>query len=103
MAKNVHVYMIHCIGDRMTLSEFSLSEKYRYKTSQIKSARLPFSFVEVADYLEVFELLYALIDGLESQTKELQKLRLSTNDDVPKVREWLWVPDTIATWTSGLP
>ncbi|CAG8786063.1 17425_t:CDS:2, partial [Acaulospora morrowiae] len=86
--------------DRMTLSEFSLSEKYRYKTSQIKSARFPFSFVEVADYLEIFELLYALIDGLESQAKELHKLRLSPNGCVPKVRDWLWVPDTNASWTS---
>ncbi|CAG8605335.1 6734_t:CDS:10, partial [Scutellospora calospora] len=92
MAKNVKVYTIQCIGDRITLCDFSLIEKYRYKTAQIKSARLPFSFVEVADYLE---------DGLENQTKELHKLRLSPNNCVPKVRDWLWVPDTKATWMGG--
>ncbi|CAG8531894.1 7851_t:CDS:2, partial [Paraglomus brasilianum] len=97
MAKNVHIYMIQCIGDRITLSEFSLNGKYRYKTSQIKSARLPFSFTEIADYLEIFELLYALIDGLENQTKLLHELRLLPNDRVPKVRDWLWVPDTTAS------
>ncbi|CAG8664636.1 18607_t:CDS:2, partial [Racocetra fulgida] len=43
------------------------------------------------------EIAKNIKDGLENQTKELHKLRLSPNNCVPKVRDWLWVLDTKAT------
>ena len=49
------------LSDRITLSEVCLDKKHFYKISQIKSAMLPFSFNEVEKFMEVFELLYALI------------------------------------------
>ena len=45
----------------MTLSEIRLVKKHFYTISQIKSAVLPFSFNEIEKFLEIFELLYALI------------------------------------------
>ncbi|CAG8743342.1 3935_t:CDS:2, partial [Dentiscutata erythropus] len=42
----------------------------------IKFAMLLFSFDEVKKFIEVFELLCALIDGLKKQTRKLKKLIL---------------------------
>ncbi|RIA97795.1 hypothetical protein C1645_813672 [Glomus cerebriforme] len=90
-ARNICVYMVQCIGDRITLSEVCLDKKHFYKISQIKSAMLPFSFDEVEKFMEVFELLYALIDGLKNQTRELKKLMLADPiSNVPTIRDWIW-------------
>ncbi|CAG8641443.1 13586_t:CDS:2 [Dentiscutata heterogama] len=98
-ARNICVYMVQCIGDRITLSELCLDKKHFYKISQIKSAMLPFSFDEVEKFMEVFELLYALIDGLKKQTRELKKLMLSDPiSNVPTIRDWIWVPKNLLTW-----
>ncbi|CAB5364115.1 unnamed protein product [Rhizophagus irregularis] len=70
-----------------------------YKISQIKSAVLPFSFDEVEKFIEVFELLYALIDGLKKQTRELKKLMLADPiSNVPTIRDWIWVPKNLSMW-----
>ncbi|GET03343.1 hypothetical protein GLOIN_2v1566052 [Rhizophagus clarus] len=61
-ARNICVYMVQCIGDQITLSQIYLDKKHFYKISQIKSAMLPFSFDEVEKFMEVFELLYALMN-----------------------------------------
>ncbi|RIB19986.1 hypothetical protein C2G38_2244848 [Gigaspora rosea] len=53
-ARNICVYMVQYIGDRITLSEVCLDKKHFYKISQIKSAMLPFSFDEVEKSMEVF-------------------------------------------------
>ncbi|CAB4488921.1 unnamed protein product [Rhizophagus irregularis] len=73
--------------------------KHFYKISQIKSAVLPFSFDEVEKSIEVFELLYALIDGLKKQTRELKKLMLADPiSNVPTIRDWIWVPKNLSMW-----
>ncbi|UZO05888.1 uncharacterized protein OCT59_026226 [Rhizophagus irregularis] len=73
--------------------------KHFYKISQIKSAVLPFSFDEVEKFIEVFELLYALIDGLKKQTRELKKLMLADPiSNVPTIRDWIWVPKNLSMW-----
>ncbi|CAI2195169.1 1940_t:CDS:2 [Funneliformis geosporum] len=65
----------------------------------IKSAVLPFSFDEVEKFIEVFELLYALIDGLKKQTRELKKLMLADPiSNVPTIRDWIWVPKNLSMW-----
>ncbi|CAB5196853.1 unnamed protein product [Rhizophagus irregularis] len=98
-ARNICTYMVQGIGDRITLSKLQLDQKHFYKVLQIKSAKLPFSFDEVEKYLEVFELLYALISELKNTQKELKKLTCSNSAvDQPTVRSWLWVPNNIATW-----
>ncbi|PKY59019.1 hypothetical protein RhiirA4_481429 [Rhizophagus irregularis] len=98
-ARNICVYMVQCIGDRITLSEVCLDKKHFYKISQIKSAVLPFSFDEVEKFIEVFELLYALIDGLKKQTRELKKLMLADPiSNVPTIRDWIWVPKNLSMW-----
>ncbi|CAG8824968.1 17937_t:CDS:2, partial [Dentiscutata erythropus] len=74
---NICTYMIQVIGDRITLSELCLNKKHSYMISQIKSAILPFSIDEIEKFLEVFELLYALINRLDDQKKRLKKLMLS--------------------------
>ncbi|CAG8748673.1 20112_t:CDS:2, partial [Gigaspora rosea] len=87
------------IGDRITLSELRLDRRHYYKISQIKSAILPFSFEEVEKFIEVFELLYALVNGLKNQTSELEKLMLADfNSNEPTIRNWIWVSDTLSTW-----
>jgi len=88
-ASNIHTYMVQVIGnnvsattsvlssaqilhkqsvlgDRMTLSEICLSERYFYTVSQIKSAVLPFSFDDVEKFLDVFELLYTLLVSISA-------------------------------------
>ncbi|CAG8590839.1 3252_t:CDS:10, partial [Ambispora gerdemannii] len=86
-------------GDRITLSEVYLDKKHFYKISQIKSAMLPFSFDEVEKFMEVFELLYALIDGLKKQTRELKKLMLADPiSNLPTIRDWIWVPKNLSMW-----
>lgn len=96
ISKNVRTYMVQVIGDRMTLSEIRLVEKHLYTVSQIKSAVLPFSFDEVEKFLEIFELLYTLLSGLERQKMELKKLMLSNIGSLPTIRDWVWVPNSIA-------
>ncbi|CAG8658009.1 24996_t:CDS:10, partial [Cetraspora pellucida] len=69
--------------------------------SQIKSATLPFEFIDVADYLAIFEFLYILVSELEIQTRVINKLRLSESADgvtVPRIRDWIWLPDSISAW-----
>ncbi|CAG8623223.1 358_t:CDS:2, partial [Diversispora eburnea] len=96
---NICTYMIQVIGDRITLSELCLNKKHSYMISQIKSAILPFSIDEIEKFLEVFELLYALINRLDDQKKRLKKLMLSDiTEGVPTVRDWIWVPNSIAEW-----
>ncbi|GBC35313.2 hypothetical protein GLOIN_2v1479801 [Rhizophagus irregularis DAOM 181602=DAOM 197198] len=98
-ARNICTYMVQGIGDRITLSKLQLDQKHFYKVLQIKLAKLPFSFDEVEKYLEVFELLYALISELKNTQKELKKLTCSNSAvDQPTVRSWLWVLNNIATW-----
>ncbi|CAG8820015.1 44764_t:CDS:2 [Gigaspora margarita] len=73
--------------------------KHVYKVSQMKSATLPFDFIDVADYLAVFEFLYILVSELEIQTGVINKLRLSESADsvnVPRIRDWIWLPDSIS-------
>ncbi|GBB90985.1 hypothetical protein RclHR1_18060005 [Rhizophagus clarus] len=36
-ARNICVYLVQCIGDRITLSQICLDKKHFYKISQIKS------------------------------------------------------------------
>ncbi|KAG9302392.1 hypothetical protein G9A89_011442 [Geosiphon pyriformis] len=99
--KNICTYMVQIIGDRMTLSKIQLVKKHFYIISQIKSAILPFSFNEIEKFLEIFELLYALISGLEGQINELKKLAFTNSTDgVPTVRDWIWVPESMAEWES---
>ncbi|CAG8766126.1 18283_t:CDS:2, partial [Dentiscutata erythropus] len=87
-AKNICTYMF-TIGDRITLSELRLDGRHYYKISQIKSAILPFSFEEVEKFIEVFELLYALVNGLKNQTNGLKKLMLAdSNSNEPTIRDW---------------
>ncbi|CAG8511937.1 14548_t:CDS:2 [Gigaspora rosea] len=89
-ARNICVYMVQYIGDRITLSEVCLDKKHFYKISQIKSAMLPFSFDEVEKSME---------DGLNKQTRELKKLMLSDPiSDVPTIRDWIWVPKNLSMW-----
>ncbi|CAG8449372.1 204_t:CDS:2 [Scutellospora calospora] len=77
--RNICTYIVQCIGDRITLSEFCLDRRHYYKISQIKSAILPFSFEEVENFIEVFELLYALV-----------KLILADfNSNEPTIRDWI--------------
>ncbi|RIB01109.1 hypothetical protein C2G38_2231847 [Gigaspora rosea] len=91
--------ILFTIGDRITLSELRLDRRHYYKISQIKSAILPFSFEEVEKFIEVFELLYALVNGLKNQTSELEKLMLADfNSNEPTIRNWIWVSDTLSTW-----
>ncbi|RHZ46829.1 hypothetical protein Glove_606g107 [Diversispora epigaea] len=97
-ARNICTYVVQCIGDRITLSELRLDKKHFYKISQIKSAMIPFSF-EVEKFKEVFELLYALVNGLKNQTSELKKLMLADSvGNVPTIRDWIWIPNTLSTW-----
>ncbi|CAG8696591.1 14538_t:CDS:10, partial [Funneliformis caledonium] len=89
-ARNICVYMVQCIGDRITLSEVCLDKKHFYKISQIKSAMLPFSFDEVEKFME---------DGLKKQTRELKKLMLADPiSNVPTIRDWIWVPKNLSMW-----
>ncbi|CAG8502460.1 2049_t:CDS:10, partial [Acaulospora morrowiae] len=66
----------------------------------IKEAMMPFSFEEVEKFIEVFELLYALVDdGLKNQSSSLKKIMLSDSiSNGPTVRDWIWVPNTNSTW-----
>ena len=115
------------LGDRLTFCKLCLISKHVYKVSQIKSATLPFEFVDVADFLAVFELLYVFVVGifnmleyvhwfylnfnitfifnfqseLEIQTRVINKLRLSESVDgtiVPSIRDWIWLPDSVSAW-----
>ncbi|CAG8440801.1 16008_t:CDS:10, partial [Acaulospora morrowiae] len=100
-SKQLYTFIIQGIGDRLTLSKLCLINKHVYKVSQIKSATLPFEFIDVADYLAVFEFLYILVIELESQTRVINKLRLSRSADgviVPRIRDWIWIPDSISAW-----
>ncbi|CAG8608940.1 1378_t:CDS:10 [Diversispora eburnea] len=100
-SKNLYTFMIQSIGDRLTLSKLCLTSKHVYKVSQIKSATLPFEFIDVAEFLAVFELLYVLVSELEIQTGVINKLRLSESVDgiiVPRIRDWIWLPDSVSTW-----
>lgn len=93
--------MIQGIGDRLTLSKLCLIDKHVYKVSQMKSATLPFDFIDVAEYLAVFEFLYILVSELEIQTGIINKLRLSKSADgvnIPRIRDWIWLPDSISAW-----
>jgi len=91
--------MVQCIGDRITLSELRLDKKHFYKISQIKSAVMPFSFEEVEKFMEIFELLYALVNGLKNQTSELKKLMFSDSiSGMPTIRDWIWLLNTISMW-----
>ncbi|CAG8615561.1 12223_t:CDS:10 [Ambispora gerdemannii] len=104
-SKQLYTFMIQGIGDRLTLSKLCLINKHVYKISQIKSATLPFEFIDVADYLAVFEFLYILVSELEIQTGVINKLRLSESADgviVPRIRDWIWLPDSISAWESEL-
>ncbi|CAG8671232.1 9668_t:CDS:10 [Cetraspora pellucida] len=88
-SKQLYTFMIQGIGNHV------------YKVSQIKSATLPFEFIDVADYLAVFEFLYILVSELEIQTRVINKLRLSESADgviVPRIRDWIWLPDSISAW-----
>ncbi|CAB5360963.1 unnamed protein product [Rhizophagus irregularis] len=97
-AKNIRTYMVQVIGDRMTLSEIRLVGKHFYTVSQIKSAVIPFAF-DVEKFFEIFELLYILLRGLEGQKSELKKLALTKLiKDVPTIRDWIWVPESVAEW-----
>ncbi|RHZ60193.1 hypothetical protein Glove_357g40 [Diversispora epigaea] len=101
IAKSLYTFTIQCIGDRMTFSKLCLINNHVYSFSQIKSARLPFEFIDVTDFLEVFELLYIIISELEIQTSVINKLKLSESVDdinVPKIRDWIWVPDSVSAW-----
>ncbi|CAG8594805.1 2717_t:CDS:2 [Paraglomus occultum] len=100
-SKQLYTFIIQGIGDRLTLSKLCLINKHVYKVSQIKSATLPFEFIDVADYLAVFEFLYILVSELEIQTGVINKLRLSESVDgvtVPRIRDWIWLPDSISAW-----
>ncbi|CAG8738141.1 7075_t:CDS:2, partial [Cetraspora pellucida] len=49
--------------------------------------------------IAVFEFLYILV--LEIQTEVINKLRLSESADgviVPRIRDWIWLPDSISAW-----
>ncbi|CAB4399322.1 unnamed protein product [Rhizophagus irregularis] len=53
----------------------------------------------IEKFIEVFELLYALIDGLKKQTRELKKLMLADPiSNVPTIRDWIWVPKNLSMW-----
>ncbi|CAG8596990.1 10951_t:CDS:10 [Diversispora eburnea] len=100
-AKDLCTFTIQGIGDRLTLSKLCLINKHVYKVSQIKSATLPFEFIDVADFLAVFELIYILVSELEIQTKVINKLRLSKSVNgttVPRIRDWIWLPDSVSAW-----
>ncbi|CAG8694868.1 3623_t:CDS:2, partial [Dentiscutata heterogama] len=98
-AMKICTYMVQVIGDRITLSELCLNKKHSYMVSQVKSAMLPFSFDEIEKFLEVFELLHALINRLEEQINELKKLMLSNIiEEEPTIRDWIWVPNSITEW-----
>ncbi|CAG8512988.1 3531_t:CDS:2 [Paraglomus occultum] len=91
-ARNVSTFMVQVIGDRITLSRLYLEGRYTYSLSQIKSATIPFCFDEVEKYLEVFELLYALVSALEEQARRLKGLKLTSfTDDAPTIREWVGI------------
>ncbi|CAG8692410.1 834_t:CDS:2 [Gigaspora margarita] len=92
-ARNICTYMF-TTGDRITLSELRLDRKQYYKISQIKSAILQFSFEEVEKFIEVFELLYALV----AELKKLMLADFNTCSNEPTIRDWVWVPDTLSTW-----
>ncbi|RHZ48901.1 hypothetical protein Glove_537g12 [Diversispora epigaea] len=80
----------------MTLSKLYLNKKHIYTISQIKSATLSFSFDEIGKFLNVFELLYALISRLENQINELKKLMLfNSTEEVSTVQDWVWIPNSI--------
>ncbi|CAG8456869.1 6987_t:CDS:10, partial [Funneliformis caledonium] len=101
ISKHLYTFTIQSIGDRLTLSKLCLINKHCYSFSQIKSARLPFGFIDIADFLEVFELLYIIVSELEIQTGVINKLKLSksVNDiNVPKIRDWIWLPDSVSAW-----
>ncbi|CAG8495339.1 8366_t:CDS:10, partial [Cetraspora pellucida] len=101
VAKSLYTFTIQSIGDQITFSKLCLINKHVYSFSQIKSARLPFEFIDVADFLEIFELLYIIISELEIQTSVINKLKLSESVDsinVPKIRDWIWVPDSVSAW-----
>ncbi|KAF0468905.1 hypothetical protein F8M41_025725 [Gigaspora margarita] len=100
-SKQLYTFMIQGIGDRLTLSKLCLIDKHVYKVSQMKSATLPFDFIDVAEYLAVFEFLYILVSELEIQTGIINKLRLSKSADgvnIPRIRDWIWLPDSISAW-----
>ncbi|CAG8638983.1 5528_t:CDS:10 [Ambispora gerdemannii] len=109
-SKQLCTFIIQSIGDRLTLSKLCLISKHLYKVSQIKSATLPFEFIDVANFMAVFELLYNLIESifkyaeyseLEIQTGVINKLRLSESVDgitVPRIRDWIWLPDSVSAW-----
>ncbi|CAG8598163.1 6905_t:CDS:10 [Gigaspora rosea] len=94
VAKSLYTFTIQKIllGDQMTFGKLCLINKHVYSFSQIKSARLPFEFGDVAVFLETFELLYIIISELEIQTSVINKLKL------PKIRDWIWVPDSVSAW-----
>ncbi|CAG8571944.1 11245_t:CDS:10 [Diversispora eburnea] len=100
-SKHLYTFMIQSIGDRITFSKLCLANKHIYSVLQIKSAILPFEFNDVADYLEVFELLHILVSELEIQMGVINKLKLSESvngTNVPKIRDWIWVPDSVSAW-----
>ncbi|RIB29227.1 hypothetical protein C2G38_2239057 [Gigaspora rosea] len=90
VAKSLYTFTIQ--SDQMTFGKLCLINKHVYSFSQIKSARLPFEFGDVAVFLETFELLYIIISELEIQTSVINKLKL------PKIRDWIWVPDSVSAW-----
>ncbi|CAI2178783.1 13296_t:CDS:2 [Funneliformis geosporum] len=88
-AKNIRTYMVQVIE--------TLLFGFTNKVSSITV--LPFSFDEVEKFLEIFELLYALLNGLEGQKNELKKLALTKPIKyIPTVRDWIWVPESIVKW-----